>query len=151
MFDGGCLCGEVRYASSGPAIFSVVCHCRDCQRLSGSGGVPVLGVPRHSLHWSGPVQTFEHRGGSGHPATRSFCARCGSLLFGTSESVPEFAMIYVGSLDQSAEFRPDAAIFVACRPPWAALALPMQQHAGLPAATPDDPHAGAVGDAADTG
>lgn len=129
---GGCLCGAVRYESAGPALFSAVCHCRDCQRASGSGGVPVLGVPRPSFSCTGPVKQSRSTGGSGQTAVRNFCADCGSLLFGTPESAPEMVTIYVGSLDDSSAFQPTDALFAGQRPAWARLALPLADHAGLP-------------------
>ena len=33
---GGCLCGRVRFSCSGQTVHSLVCHCRMCQRASGS-------------------------------------------------------------------------------------------------------------------
>lgn len=129
---GRCLCGAVRYASAGPVLFSVVCHCRDCQRASGSGGVPVLGVPKPSFSSEGPVKQSRVTGGSGQTAVRNFCAECGSLLFGTPESAPEMVTLYVGSLDDAAAFTPTAALFTDHRPSWARLALPLAEHAGLP-------------------
>ena len=42
---GGCLCGRVRYESGGEPQFSLQCHCRDCQRASGSGYVAAVRVP----------------------------------------------------------------------------------------------------------
>ena len=82
MFTGQCLCGAVEYSSTGPALFSAICHCRDCQRASASGGVPVLGVSKESFTWSGPVKQSRVKGGSGLSAVRNFCSECGSLLFG---------------------------------------------------------------------
>jgi len=48
--EGGCTCGEVRYGINGPPLFVHCCHCRWCQRETGSkqprvsipGGVPVM-------------------------------------------------------------------------------------------------------------
>ncbi|MGJ4801927.1 GFA family protein [Luteimonas sp. SDU82] len=97
MIAGRCLCGAVQYRSPGPALFSIVCHCRDCQRATGSGGVPVLGVPRSSFTCSGPVRQWHMSGGSGQAAVRNFCEQCGSMLFGTPESAPEMVTIYAGS------------------------------------------------------
>jgi hypothetical protein len=114
-------------------LFSVVCHCRDCQRASGSGGVPVLGVPKTSFTFSGPVKQSRTTGGSGHPAIRNFCSECGSLLFGTPESAPELVTIYVGSLDDPTDFFPREALFVGQRPPWAKLAVQLVEHVALPA------------------
>lgn len=129
---GGCLCGAVRYGSPGPALFSIVCHCRDCQRASGSGGVPVLGVPKPSFSCTGPVKQSRVTGGSGMPAVRNFCPECGSLLFGTPESAPEMVTIYAGSLDDPTAFTPTDTLFAAQRPAWARLAASLAEHEALP-------------------
>jgi hypothetical protein len=42
---GGCLCGAVRYESEGEVLFALRCHCRDCQRQSGSASVAAIRVP----------------------------------------------------------------------------------------------------------
>lgn len=136
MFSGQCLCGAVQYDAAGPALFSVVCHCRDCQRASGSGGVPVLGVPKASFSHRGPVKQSRVVGGSGLTAVRNFCAECGALLFGTPESAPEMVTIYAGSLNDNSLFYPTDALFVSQRPAWAALALPLVEHCALPLPQP---------------
>ena len=133
MLTGRCLCSAVQYQSVGPMLFSVVCHCRDCQRASGSGGVPVLGVPKTSFTFSGPVKQSRTTGGSGRPAIRNFCSECGSLLFGTPESEPELVTIYVGGLDDPTTFCPREALFVGQRPSWAKLAVQLAEHVALPA------------------
>lgn len=132
MIEGRCLCGAARYRSPGPALFSIVCHCRDCQRISGTGGVPVLGVPRGSFASSGPIRQSNTQGGSGQVAVRNFCGECGSLLFGTPQAAPDMVTIYAGSLDDPTLFQPSAALFVSQRPSWARLALPLAEHAGHP-------------------
>ena len=129
---GHCLCGAASYRSTGPVLFSVVCHCRDCQRASGSGGVPILGVPKPSFSSEGPIKQSRVPGGSGMLAVRNFCAECGSLLFGTPESAPEMVTLYVGSLDDSSSFTPTDALFASHRPAWAKLAAALAEHAGLP-------------------
>lgn len=132
MHTGRCLCSAATYQSTGPVLFSAICHCRDCQRASGSGGVPVLGVPRASFTSSGPIKQARTKGGSGQSAVRNFCMECGSLLFGTPESAPDMVTIYVGSLDDPASFCPRDALFVEQRPPWARLAMPLVEHLALP-------------------
>ena len=132
MFVGRCLCGAVEYKSAGPALFSVVCHCRDCQRASGTGGVPVLGVPRDTFSCTGPVKQSRVPGGSGLMAVRNFCSECGSLLFGTPESAPEMITIYAGSLDDPSVLSPTDAIFVSQRPTWATLRGPLIEHDAFP-------------------
>ena len=45
-FFGGCACGAIRYTCAAAPLFALNCHCRDCQRASGSAFCPVLYVPR---------------------------------------------------------------------------------------------------------
>ena len=47
---GGCLCGAIRYESSGEPVFALQCHCRDCQRQSGSAYVAAVRVPAAEFH-----------------------------------------------------------------------------------------------------
>jgi hypothetical protein len=132
MLTGRCSCGAVQYKSTGPTLFSVICHCRDCQRASGSGGLPVLGVPKASFTSSGPLKQSRTIGGSGKPAVRNFCSECGSVLFGTPESEPDLVTIYVGSLDDPTGFHPREALFTGQRPPWAKLSMQLVEHTTLP-------------------
>jgi hypothetical protein len=118
MITGGCLCGRVRYESAGDALFAVFCHCRDCQKTSGTGGVPVMGVPKAAFRVTGETKQYILPGGSGKQAIRHFCPHCGSLLFGTPEVVPHVVTIYVGSLDDPNVFKPTYAQFTRDRPAW---------------------------------
>ncbi len=117
-FTGGCLCGAVRYSATGPALFGCLCHCRDCQRASGAGHVPIMGVTKAGFRLSGTPLVFVSRGGSGHNAVRNSCPRCGSLLFGTPEAAPDLVTVYVGSLDAPEVLRPTEAIHTRSRQPW---------------------------------
>jgi hypothetical protein len=119
MMTGGCVCGRVRYESEGEPRFSVFCHCRDCQRASGTGGVPVMGVAKATFRVTGETASYTSRGASQKDAIRHFCAACGSLLFGTPQVVPDTVSIYVGSLDDPNVFKPELAMFTRDRPRWA--------------------------------
>ena len=56
---GGCMCGAVRYECGGDPLYMFNCHCRDCQRYSGSAYFAVLGVPRSTLKVTGQVKFHE--------------------------------------------------------------------------------------------
>jgi len=125
---GGCLCGRVRYESKGAALFGVVCHCRDCQRASGTGHVPVMGFWKSALSVTGETRSYAAVGSSGRLAVRHFCPNCGSMLFGVPEIVPDLVTLYVGSLDDPGAFRPQHAQFVRDRPEWGRLALAIAEY-----------------------
>ena len=126
MITGGCLGGRVRYTAEGPALFGVLCHCRDCQRASGAGHVPVVGVSKADFSGTGDPKSYASIGGSGRTSVRAFCPDCGSLLFGTLKLAPDMVTIYVGSLDEPSVFVPDASMFARSRHEWdiGAKALP---------------------------
>jgi len=74
--NGGCFCGDVRYSASGEPVVTSICHCRDCQRHTGSAFVEVVAVPKEAFSIQGRLQTFTNTGDSGRKLDRKFCARC---------------------------------------------------------------------------
>ena len=75
---GGCLCGAVRYECSGEPVFSLLCHCRDCQRQSGSAYAAAVRVPAASFRVTrGEPKLYVKTGDSGNQVTRAFCPECG--------------------------------------------------------------------------
>ena len=63
---GGCLCGSVRYVASGDPAFTGICHCRNCQRYTGSAFEPVLGFPSAAVSIQGELKTYQVAEGSTH-------------------------------------------------------------------------------------
>jgi hypothetical protein len=73
---GGCLCGAIRYEVTGEPIFSTHCHCRDCQRASGSAYVATARLPVAGFRITkGSPKRFVDKADSGNEVTRVFCAR----------------------------------------------------------------------------
>jgi len=96
----------------------VVCHCRDCQRASGAGHVPVVGFEKSRFSVRGETRSFSSVGLSGRLAVRHFCAHCGSLLFGLPEIAPDLVTLYAGSLDDPRDFKADYVQFLRDRRDW---------------------------------
>lgn len=92
MHVGGCLCGAVRYATTGPLRPVIACHCGQCRKTSGHH-VAATSTPRSALTLTGTVQWYD----SSDSARRGFCPVCGSNLFwdGGGENLSIFA----GTLD----------------------------------------------------
>ena len=61
QITGGCLCGKVRYTADAEPVFAGVCHCRNCQKESGSAFAIVIGIPQTALSVQGDLKTFETR------------------------------------------------------------------------------------------
>ena len=119
MMTGGCLCGQVRYETDAAPAWTALCYCRDCQRASGSGHMPVMGVRRGAMRISGETRGYTVTAANGRPTTRYFCPTCGSLIFGGLDTTPDDTMsVYVGTLDDPSGFKPSVAIFTGSRMPW---------------------------------
>lgn len=131
-FTGGCQCGAVRYECSADPICTGNCHCRDCQKASGSGYIPALGVPTDALRITGTVKYFESRADSGHTVSRGFCAACGSRLFGKSAEMGAITAIMAGSLDDPSRFKPAMDIYTSSAQLWDHMNPQLPKFAKLP-------------------
>jgi len=76
-FEGGCLCGAVRYRASSAPIRGVICHCPMCRKHSGAPALAFVHFRVGDFEWiSGAPTRYQ----SSEFAQRGFCARCGSTL-----------------------------------------------------------------------
>lgn len=111
LITGGCLCGQVKYQTEGKQVTSFNCHCRDCQRTSGTGHISGIAVPSDTVVISGEIKLFESTGGSGNVVKRGFCPNCGSNLLGIPTVMKSLTVLTAGSLDQPELFKPKMAAF----------------------------------------
>src|ERR1700759_4126501 len=105
-FTGGCLCGRVRYTATGDPAFAGVCHCRNCQRYTGSAFEPVMAFAADAVSVQGELKTYLDTGDSGKPVYRRFCPNCGSGLIADAEMLPGMKLVLAGALDDPAAFQP---------------------------------------------
>lgn len=115
---GGCLCGRVRYTLSGEPAFSGVCHCRNCQRYTGSAFEPVVAYPSAGVAITGELKTYNDTGDSGKPVRRRFCPNCGSGIVAEADMLPGIAIVLAGTLDDPASFQPAMEIYCSSAQPW---------------------------------
>ncbi len=107
---GACLCGNVRYIISTEPVLCAVCHCKDCQRFTGSAFVSAMRVPTDAVSVQGELKTVESIGGSGRIIRRHFCPNCGSSVFGEPYR-PGMINVMAGTLDDHSFFKPVTEIF----------------------------------------
>ncbi|MEM8877918.1 MAG: GFA family protein [Pseudomonadota bacterium] len=93
---GGCACGAVAYAATGPFRPVIFCHCKSCRRQSGHI-VAATAVAPGDLTVHGSENLTDWRATDN--ATRQFCAICGSVLFWRPDH-GEHVSIMAGTLDQ---------------------------------------------------
>ena len=109
---GGCLCGAVRYESGGEPVFSLMCHCRDCQRQSGTAYVAAVRMPAAEFRITqGTPKRYLAKSDAGNEISRVFCGDCGAPLYVQVSTRPDLVGIRVASFDDPSWFKPDADIF----------------------------------------
>ena len=119
--EGGCLCGKVRYSAEAEPAFVGVCHCKNCQKGTGTAFAIVVAVPTPALNVQGTLQTFIGRGHSGKSTHRRFCPECGSPILSEADALPGVAIIKAGTLDDTSWLKPGMEIFCDSAQPWAQL------------------------------
>jgi hypothetical protein len=115
---GGCLCGRVRYTVTGEPVFSGLCHCRSCQRYTGSAFETVIAFPTDAVRVTGELKTFHDTGDSGQPVHRNFCPNCGSGIIAQCEVLPGLTIVLAGGLDDSSAFKPTMDVYWSRVQPW---------------------------------
>jgi hypothetical protein len=133
LLAGGCLCGKVRYALRGPALFVSQCCCKDCQKATGTGHTTIVGVHQSQLEIRvGIAKTYQSKGASGGDVVRHFCGDCGGRLY-TSGTLPgEVVMVQAGSLDDPSRITPESVIYVKDALVWDCFDPSLPRFQGLP-------------------
>jgi hypothetical protein len=115
---GGCLCGRVRYTVTGEPAFSGLCHCRNCQRYTGSAFEALIAFPAASVSVQGELKTYDDTGDSGQPVHRRFCPNCGSGVVNEVDVLPGVTIVLAGTLDDPAAFEPTMDVYWSSAQPW---------------------------------
>jgi hypothetical protein len=116
-YTGGCQCGSVRYVVTEPISLSA-CHCKECQRQSGSAfGMSML-VKKDSLKVTGPTRQFTRIAASGNEVTCVFCPECGVRIYHAFESAQNVLAIKPGTLDETSWLRPSSFIWMKSAQGW---------------------------------
>ena len=129
---GGCLCGAVRYTANAETEVIVVCHCRDCQKFTGSAFGVLIGLPQSAIEIQGALKTFTKTADSGKPIVRHFCPECGSAITEESAAAPGMVYLNAGTLDDPTFVTPTTEIYCDRALSWVQLSGGMQRFAEMP-------------------
>ncbi len=121
--NGKCTCGEVRYRLTDRPLFVHCCHCRWCQRETGSAFVlnALIEADRVAVATGAPVPvTVPSESGNGQVIYR--CPTCQVALWSVySGAGPRFLFVRVGTLEEPGAVPPDIHIFTDSKLPWVQL------------------------------
>ena len=83
--DGGCHCGYITYEADADPERTSICHCTDCQVLTGTAFRISIPAPDHDFRiLSGEPTVYVKTGESGNKRAQAFCPRCGSPIYATA-------------------------------------------------------------------
>ena len=115
---GQCLCGAVKYTIRAEPIRMAQCHCKDCQRASGTGHMSLAFFKKDDVVLNGTTASYPSTAESGNINTRHFCPKCGGRVYGENSARPGIVGIAVGSLEHHDWFRPQAVVYTTRRARW---------------------------------
>ena len=137
---GSCLCGAICYAISVPVTELRACHCKSCQKISGSGGTVNAMLPSAAFKLTqGTLKRYSAIADSGRTLHRYFCAECGTPIYSQREQNPEFLTVRAGSFDEPPPMQIGLHIWTKSARPWSYIDPGAQQHPGQPDAPPIRP------------
>ena len=102
QMSGGCACGRVRFTATVEPHEAYLCHCRMCQRSTGSVSIAFVNAKLDAMSWQGGPDWYE----SSPIAKRPYCAQCGTSLGFQFREGSDKMDLTVASFDDPSRFVP---------------------------------------------
>ena len=118
--DGGCHCGRIGFEAEIDPEKVEICHCADCQTLSGSAFRVVVPTPEEKFRLlRGTPTTYERVADSGNKRLQAFCRDCGTPLYSTSVGVGARSItLRVGAIRQRDQLPPKIQYWMRSAQDW---------------------------------
>ena len=114
-WDGGCLCGAVRFRARGAPKWRIWCHCQSCRKHSGAPASAFAAFDETEVEVTkGEITKFASSPGM----LRGFCSTCGSTLTCQGSPTPDELHFHIGAFDRPEGLAPMAEFFSEERLPW---------------------------------
>jgi hypothetical protein len=131
-YEGGCLCGAVRYLVGGRPLQITACHCDACKKMSGGTNLLVFTTPRESFQQlKGEVLRFRRTADSGRQSDVVHCAVCGTRVWHEPQAFPVMT-VAAGTLDDPSWVVPATHIWIEKASPAALMHDDAAKFAGQP-------------------
>ena len=117
--NGRCHCGAIAFHAEVDAARTTICHCTDCQMLTGTAYRTTVPAGAESFVLErGQPNTYIKTAESGRQRLHAFCGNCGTPLYATSLGAPTTYGLRVGTLDQRASLVPRRQTWCRSALPW---------------------------------
>jgi hypothetical protein len=117
--EGSCHCGRITYEADVDPDAVTVCHCTDCQTLTGSAFRANIPAAAENFVLRGEPKIYIKTADSGNKRTHAFCPDCGSPIYASAITDPTTYSLRIGSIKQKKELmRPKRQIWCDSALPW---------------------------------
>ena len=117
--EGACHCGNIAYRAEVDPNTVRICHCTDCQTLTGSAYRANVQAPAESFEFlRGEPKIYVKTAESGAKRAHAFCGNCGTPIYAAATHAPASYSLRVGAIKQRAELRPMRQIWCRSALPW---------------------------------
>lgn len=116
--DGRCHCGRISYEAEIDPEKVIICHCTDCQTISGGPYRANVPVKAENFRLRGEPKTYVKIADSGNHIELSFCAECGTALYSSRPEGPHILNLRLGAVRQRAGLAPKIQAFCRSAMPW---------------------------------
>jgi len=121
MSEGGCSCGSIRYRLTSEPLFVHGCHCRNCQRQTGSAFAVNLLIEAHRVElMQGEPEQVDVPRDDGSTQAIFRCPACEVAVW-SNYGWPTLLFVRGGTLDDPSGVEPDAHIYTRSKLPWVTL------------------------------
>ena len=121
--EASCSCGKLSIRATGAPVKISACHCRECQRRTGSAfGVAVF-FEREKISASGASTSYSRSGDSGRSIEFRFCSDCGSTVFWMPEFREDLVAVALGCFNDPSSLVPTQSVYEESRVSWVGLDL----------------------------
>jgi hypothetical protein len=117
--EGSCHCGKIGYQAEINPAFVIICHCADCQTISGAPFRAAVPVKTENFEVNGQPRSYVKTADSGRKIALSFCADCGTALYSAALENPVVFNLRLGAIKQRAQLTPQAQYWCHSAMPWA--------------------------------
>jgi len=119
VFEGGCLCGAVRFRATGTPKWILRCHCQSCRKHTGAPMSVFVALTDDQIDVTkGEITPFDSSPG----VRRGFCSRCGSTIMCSNAGWPGESHFHVGAFDEPSRLQPKGDLYPEERVAWLHLA-----------------------------
>lgn len=114
---GSCLCGSIAFEVVGDFDSFLLCHCKHCQKDTGSAHAANIFSSSATLAWLSSEESVKTYSLQNSRHTKSFCSNCGSAM-PNLQMEGKLLVVPAGSLDDSFSMKPNAHIFNSSKAEW---------------------------------